>query len=306
MGRMAGGGDSPGGEVIRDHRRQWRDCLYVYPVISRRAKGLSVGVNLNPQKECTFACRYCQIDRRIRRGLSTVDLPTLRRELALALEEAASGRLWAEERFARTPPDLRRIHDVALSGDGEPTCLEIFDRAVAVAAEAKAAAGLDEVKIVVITNASCLASPQVARALPILDAHRGEIWAKLDAGTEAYFQRLNRPDPKIPLEEVIGNITAVARGRPVVIQTLLCRLDGQNPPPEEIDAYCRQLQRIRDAGGQIKLVQVHTIARSPADPSASAIPDEELDALADTIRAAVAPVPVEAYYGQDVPPQGQR
>jgi wyosine [tRNA(Phe)-imidazoG37] synthetase (radical SAM superfamily) len=306
MARMNGGGDSPDRTVIRDHRRQWRDCLYVYPVISRRAKGLSVGVNLNPDKRCTFACLYCQIDRRVSRELFTVDMPTLRRELELALSEAASGRLWAEGRFAATPRPLRRINDIALSGDGEPTCLGDFDRAVAIAAETKAAAGLDGVKIVVITNASRLDSPAVARALPILDANNGEIWAKLDAGSEEYFQRVNRPDPKIPLEKIVADITAVAQGRPVVIQTLLCRIDGAAPPPEETAAYCRRLRDIADAGGRIKLVQLHTIARSPAEPNVSAIPDAELDAIAESIRAAVAPVPVETYYGEDVPPQGQR
>jgi len=300
---MDSGGDSLYRRVIRDHRRQWRDCLYVYPVISRRAKGLSIGVNLNPDKRCTFACLYCQIDRRVSRELFTVDMPTLRRELELALAEAASGRLWSEKRFAPTPPQLRRINDIALSGDGEPTCLADFDRAVAIAAETRAAAGLDGVKIVVITNASRLDSPAVARALPILDANNGEIWAKLDAGSEEYFQRVNRPDPKVPLEKVVGDITAVAQGRPVVIQTLLFKLDGAPTPPEEIAAYCRRLQGIRQAGGQIKLVQLYTIARSPADPSASVIPDADLDAVADEVRAAVAPVPVETYYGEDVPPQ---
>ena len=289
--------------VIRDHRRQWRDCLYVYPVISRRAKGLSIGVNLNPDKRCTFACLYCQVDRHVERNLHAVDLPTLAGELATALAEAASGRLWAEPRFAATPPELRRINDIAFSGDGEPTCLGEFDRAVAIAAEAKAAAGLDDVKIVVITNASRLAGPQFQRALPILDAAGGEIWAKLDAGTEEHFRRVNRPAGKVNLEEIVAGITAVARGRAVVIQTLLPRIDGQGPPPEEIDAYCARLRGIRDAGGQIKLVQLHTIARSPACASVSALADADLDDVARKVRSAVAGLCVETYYGQDVAPQ---
>jgi len=292
------------GRVIRDHRRQWRDCLYVYPVISRRSKGLSIGVNLNPDKRCTFGCLYCQIDRRVARGLDTVDLDALRRELDLALAEAVSGRLWDEPRFAPTPGEMRRINDIAFSGDGEPTCLAAFDRAVSVAADAKAAAGQDDVKLVVITNASRLDSPQVARALPILDASGGEIWAKLDAGTDAYFHRVNRPHLKLRLDEVVRNIAAVARGRAVVIQTLLFRIRGAPPPPEEVDAYCARLREILDAGGRLKLIQLHTIARSPADAAATRLPDADLDALAARVRRAVGAVPVETYYGQDVPPQG--
>jgi wyosine [tRNA(Phe)-imidazoG37] synthetase (radical SAM superfamily) len=283
-------------KLIRDHRRQWRDCLYVYPVISRRAKGLSVGVNLNPDKRCSFSCLYCQIDRRVGRNLRAVHLPTLRRELAAVLAEAASGRIWAEPRFASTPAALRRINDIAFSGDGEPTCLADFDRAVAVAAEVKSAAGLGEVKLVVLTNASRLDSRQLQRALPVLDAHNGEIWAKLDAGTEAYFRRVNRPQEPIRLAKIVADIAAVARGRELVIQTLWFRIDGQGPPADEVDAYCRRLQEILAAGGGIRLVQVHTVARPPADRSAAALADEELDALAERVRSRLGGVPVEAYY----------
>lgn len=296
---------------IRDHRRQWRDCLYVYPVVSRRAKGLSIGVNLSPDKRCNFACLYCQIDRQVPRNLAVVDLLALRRELDLALAEAAGGRIWQEGRFAAVPPELRRINDIAFSGDGEPTCLPEFDRAVAVAAEARRAAGLDDVKIVVITNSSRLDSPQVRRALPILDANGGEIWAKLDAGTEAFFQLVNRPAEGVTLDQIVRKIAAVAQGRPVIIQTLFCRLAGAGPSADEVRAYCGRLREILAAGGRIKLVQVHTIARRPAapaappGPTASALSDAELDAIAATVRAAVPQAPVETYYGQDVRPPGR-
>ena len=119
--------------------------------------------------------------------------------------------MWREPQFADTPPALRRINDIAFSGDGEPTCAINFDQAVAVAADAKRAAGRDEVKLVVITNATQLDQPQVQRALPILDAANGEIWAKLDAGSEQYFQRVNRPHPGLTLDGITANIIAIAR-----------------------------------------------------------------------------------------------
>jgi len=286
--------------IVRDHRRQWRHCLYVYPVISRRAGGLSIGVNLNPDKRCNFACLYCQIDRRTRRGLHEVKIEKIRSELAEALSAATSGELWREERFAATPQNLRRINDIAFSGDGEPTCLPEFDQTVAAAADAKRQFGCDEAKIVVITNATQLDSPQVRRAMPVLDASNGEIWAKLDAGSEAYFRRVNRPQPAMTLDRVTANILAVARGREVVIQTLLLRLGGSPPPGEEIAAYCDRLRSILAAGGRIRLVQLHTVARPPQDPLAARLGDAELDAIAATVRKAVAPTPVETYYGQDV------
>lgn len=293
---------APDRGVIRDHRRQWRDCLYVYPVISRRAKGLSIGVNLNPDRRCTFACPYCQIDRRTPRGLHAVHMPTLQRELEAVLAETVSGSIWREGRFAPTPQGLRRINDVAFSGDGEPTCLSNFDEAVAIAADVKDRLGLGEMKIVLITNSSRLDSPQVLRALPILDAHNGEIWAKLDAGSEEYFQRVNRPGRGLHLEQIVANIAAIARGRPVVIQTLLLRLDGRGPDPAEIEAYCGRLRQVLQAGGLIKLIQLHTVARDPAEAAAAPLSDAELDALAETIRPGVPGVPVETYYGASIHP----
>ncbi len=281
----------------RDHRRQWRECLYVYPVIARRSRGLSIGVNLNPDKRCSFACLYCQVNRGTQRGFAAVELEAVRQELTLALTQAASGELWKEDRFAATPPELRRINDIAFSGDGEPTCLPDFDQVVQIAADVKASLGQQAVKLVLITNATQLRSPQVQRALPVLDGAGGEIWAKLDAGTDEYFQKVNRPHPHISLATIVENIASVARGRAVVIQTLFFRIAGQAPLSGEIDAYCNRLREILDSGGKIKLVQLHTIARTPAESYASALDNAELDAIAQKVSAAVAPVPVETYYG---------
>ncbi len=289
--------------AIRDHRRQWRDCLYVYPVLSRRAGGLSVGVNINPDKICSFGCLYCQVDRHTRRNLHRVELDRLAAELKLALNAATGGEIWDEPRFADAPARMRKINDIAFSGDGEPTSRPDFDKAVAVAADAKTAAGLADVKIVVITNSAHLDSPQVARALPILDANNGEIWAKLDAGTQRRLDTVNRPAPARRLADIVGGITGIARERAVVIQTLFFGIDGLGPDPAEIAAYTDRLREIVDGGGRIRLVQIHTIARSPLSPSASALPNDELDAIADTVRHALGELAVETYYGADVPPQ---
>jgi len=281
----------------RDHRRQWRDCLYVYPVVSRRARGLSIGVNLNPDKHCTFACVYCQVDRGVVRDLHHVDVECIRRELRLALYEAATGELWREERFADTPETLRRINDIAFSGDGEPTLVPELDHAVRAARDVRTELNRPDVKLVVITNASALDQPPFQRALPILMKDNGEIWAKLDAGTETMFHAINRPFPRITLRHVLGNIVAVARRMPVVIQTLWMRWEGHAPVAAEVDAYIDNVRHIRQAGGQIKLVQLHTVARMPACPQASALPIEALDAVATKLRAALGDVDVETFRG---------
>src|SRR6185369_1894251 len=110
--------------LFTQHSRSWRDNRFVYPVISRRSKGLSIGVNLNPDQACNFDCVYCSVDRTTPASAPTVrsvDLEGVRTELDHLLGLAVSGVIWNEPPFDRTPPELRRLNDVAFSGDGEPT-----------------------------------------------------------------------------------------------------------------------------------------------------------------------------------------
>ena len=211
----------------RSHPRGWRQNFYVYPVISRRSGGLSIGINLNPDTACNFNCIYCQVDRSVEPRVRKVDLVRLRAELASMLADVQSGALWDDPAFRDVPVDRRQLRDIAFSGDGEPTTSKHFRPAVELVAELKRAPGLDETKIVLITDACYLTKPEVVAALEIMDRNNGEIWAKLDAGTEDYYQKINRPN--FPLQHVIDNIAATARGRPVVIQSLFMRVDGTPP-----------------------------------------------------------------------------
>jgi len=127
-----------------------------------------------------------------------------------------------------------------------------------------------------------------------MDANNGEVWAKLDAGTEGYFRLVDRPN--VSLQTVLDNLLATARARPIVIQTLWLRVDGAPPAAAEIGAYCARLNELLQAGAQLKAVQLHTIARKPTEAFATPLSDAELDAMAETVAARV-PVPVEKYYG---------
>src|ERR1700686_4442084 len=106
-------------DVIRDHRRAFEDHRYVYAVVSRRSKGVSIGINLNPDKVCNFECVYCQVDRKSPPLICDVDVRCLREELEVILDRVQSGELFETERFRMTPPALRRLNDIAFSGDGE-------------------------------------------------------------------------------------------------------------------------------------------------------------------------------------------
>jgi wyosine [tRNA(Phe)-imidazoG37] synthetase (radical SAM superfamily) len=270
--------------AVRDHARTYQDFTYVYPVISRRSRGLSIGVNLNPDKVCNFDCVYCEVDRKTPGKARDVDLVQVRDELLWLIDHAQSGRLAQEPKFADAPPEVSRIvRDIAFSGDGEPTLVHNFDACVQVVVEILRERGLDQTKIVLISDAAGLDKASVKRGLELMDTHRGEIWAKLDAGTEPYFRRVNRS--AVRFDRILANLLETSRARPIVVQSLFLRTHGEVMPAAELREYCNRLKEIVTSGGRISEVHAYTIARPVPEPWATRLEPAELHALADTIRA---------------------
>ncbi|HEX4414683.1 MAG TPA: radical SAM protein, partial [Lacipirellulaceae bacterium] len=170
-----------------DHARHFEHNRFVYPVLSRRSGGISIGVNLNPDKICNFDCIYCQVDRRSQSETRFVETAALIEELRTTLDLVLSGRIYEIEKFATVPPRLRRLNDIAFSGDGEPTTYKNFDELMQLCAEvnrdaeARSQSSTSDprpsTKMVLITNASMFHRPHVQRGLAILDENNGEIWA---------------------------------------------------------------------------------------------------------------------------------
>lgn len=268
---------------LATHSRHYRENRYVYPVLSRRSRGISLGINLNPDKVCNFDCIYCQVDRRSESETDFVALDRVLDELDDLLNRLLQGELFADAPFDQVPLPLRRLNDIAFSGDGEPTTYRNFDVIVRAVADLKKSRSLDDVKLVLISNAAMFHRPVVQRGLNILDLNQGEIWAKLDAGSEEFFKQVDRTS--IPFSRILENIASAARIRPLVIQSLFMRIDDVPVSEIEIREYCDRLNEIQDAGGQVKLVQVYTVSRTPAESNVSPLASGELEAIAETIRS---------------------
>ncbi len=284
----------PEQELFGSHQRDFQDNRYVYPVLSRRSGGISIGVNLSLDKTCDFDCIYCQVNRNRPGSREPIDIELLVRELDQVVELVVSGQIFEGRKFGKTPESLRRLNDIALSGDGEPTTCPRFDRVVDACVEVRRRHGLDDVKLVLITNASMLHRNLIRRALRKMDNSGGEIWAKLDAGTEEYYEQVSRS--AVPFQRILDNITETALARPIVIQSLFMRIDRRAASPEELAEYCQRLREIVDAGGKIKLVQVHTVARKPAESNVTALSKRQVDAVAKLIGKETG-LPVERFYG---------
>ena len=271
---------------FKDHRRELESNRYVYAVVSRRARGLSIGVNLNPDKACNFDCPYCQVDRTTPGGPSRIDVDALVSELEVLLERA-SGDLWALPPFDSVAEELRRVADIAFAGDGEPTTPPEFPKAARAVRELRdrLAPG---VPLRLLTNATLFHKEKVRAALAAFD----ELWCKLDAGTEAYFQVVD--GTRLPFQRILDNLLLVARERPIVIQALLLTLDGKGPDDAEIAAWVERMREIVSGGGRIDHVQVYSVARTPSDPRCGPLAPERLEAIAASARAAGLPATVYA------------
>jgi wyosine [tRNA(Phe)-imidazoG37] synthetase (radical SAM superfamily) len=276
------------------HPRRFEENRFVYPVLSRRSEGISIGVNLNPDKVCNFDCIYCQVDRTSQSETRFVEIEQLLTELEATLRLVTSGELFQHPKFLDTPIPLRRLNDMAFSGDGEPTTYRNFDQIIAACADLKRRLGLNAVKMLLITNASMFHRPHVERGLEILDQNNGEIWAKLEAGTEEYFKLVDRTT--ISFQQILENITAAARIRPLVIQALFMRINDQPPSESELEAFCDRLNEITAAGGQISLVQVYTVARRPAESFVLPLSDGEVDSIVDRVKRRTS-LASKAFYG---------
>ena len=266
-------------ETAFDRPRDFIGNHFVYAVISSRAGGLSLGVNMNPDKRCNFDCSYCEVDRRTSLAEAGLDVEVMAAELRKTIGFIQSGKLAERPLYHTLPAELLKPRQVALSGDGEPTLAANFSEAVQAVVRVRALGGF--FKIVLITNGTGLELPQVLQGLEFL-TRSDEVWIKLDGGTQSFIDKVNRPD--VPLEKILSNILLVGRLRPVVIQSLFPAIHGEEPPFEEIREYCQRLKELKSGGAQISLVQIYSAARPRVNPEWGHLPLRVLSQIAQTVR----------------------
>ena len=261
-----------------------RDFLknrFVYVVISPRAGGLSVGVNMNPDQYCNFDCVYCEVDRSHPPTERQLDVPVMVRELEETIAAVTSGRLREHSCYKSAPEELLQLRHVTLSGDGDPTLCPNFIESVQAVMHVRALGRFPFYKIVLVTNATGLNQPDVQTGISFL-TNMDEVWAKLDAGTQAYMEKINRT--QVSLEQVLANILDLARKRPVIIQSLFPAINDLEPPEEEIEEYAQRLLELKRAGAQIPLVQIYSATRPTPNSQFTHLPLRILSRIAHKVK----------------------
>lgn len=267
---------------VTDHDRGSADLTYVYPVVSRRAGGVSVGINLNPDNACNWRCIYCQVPNLTRGSAPPVDLVLLEKELRGFLHELLHGDFMQ----SRVPEGARRINDIALSGNGEPTSAAEFAQVVDLIARVRRDAALPEtVKTVLITNGSLLYRSEVQQGLREMAKLNGEVWFKLDRASEEGMQRIN--DTRTGMNKVRDNLVAAMGLCPTWLQTCWFALDGEAPSPQDEEDYLEFIGGLLREGHKPQGVLLYGLARPSLQaeaPRLSALPVEKLQAFAARIR----------------------
>jgi wyosine [tRNA(Phe)-imidazoG37] synthetase (radical SAM superfamily) len=261
--------------------REFLDNHYVYLFFSPRAGGLTLGINLNPDRTCNFDCIYCEVHRHRPQANGVFRVEAMADELTRLLTRIYQGRLRDIQPFHNLPTELLELKHVALSGEGEPTLSPFFADTVQAVVHIRAQGAFPFFKIVLLSNASLLDQPEVQAGLRHLIL-KDEVWLKLDAGTSEAFEAINRP--QVPFRRVLDNILQLGRQRPVVIQSLFPLIQGVEPDPAEIRAYIDRLKHLQSGGAQIALVQVYSATRPTARSGCRHLPLKVLSQIAHQVR----------------------
>jgi wyosine [tRNA(Phe)-imidazoG37] synthetase (radical SAM superfamily) len=267
-----------------NHSRDSVGLQYVYPVISRRAGGLSVGINVNTNNACNWRCLYCQVPNLSLGGAPTINLPLLEKELRKFLVDVQQGDFY--QRFG-VPVNQQRIKDIAISGNGEPTSLRQFDETVDLIGRiVQDMAIVPDSKFVLITNGSLIHLPKVQQGLRTLKNYGGEVWFKLDSSTQAGRQLINNAAQ--PLATHLENLVLAANLCTAKLQICLFTYNNDLTfAANEQQALLKTLQDIKN-NTSIDTVMLYTLARPSLQPEApllEKLTPAALDIYAETIRA---------------------
>lgn len=267
---------------VSDHSRDAVGLTYVYPVVSRRAGGVSVGINLNPNNACNWRCVYCQVPDLKRGTAPEINLELLETELRHFLQELLFGDFMQQH----VPEDIRRINDIALSGNGEPTSAREFDKVVELIGRVINDFNLlGKIKLVLITNGSLIHKTSVQKGIAQMQTLNGEVWFKLDRATPEGMAVVN--DVSASINTVRNNLRIAARLCPTWLQTCVFMVDDKVPSDAECDAYVTFVVDALNAGIKLEGLLLYGLARPSMQAAAARLSNvsaEWIEVFAESIR----------------------
>jgi len=259
----------------------------VYPVVSRRSRGLSLGINLNPDKRCNFDCVYCQVERPEKAQHIRPDIVQLETELRHWLTRLQEG-------------DYRgyQLQDIALAGDGEPTSEKQLDQVLELLLSLKQEFGLEpSVKLILFTNGSGIDRKDLQVIYPRFFAAGGEVWFKLDYWDQQSLEMINRT--RLKYQDLLAKLRWFGQQYPVVLQSCFFQWQGLAFSEQLYAKYVEVIKTLTTESVHIQKIQAYTLARKPAEADALPWSDSDMNRLAALLRQQCS-VAVELFYEKGV------
>jgi len=265
-----------------NHRSDIVGLTYVYPVLSRRAGGLSIGINFNVNNACNWRCIYCQVPNLKIGSAPTLDFLLLEQELRGFLSQVFSGEFYQQ---FQVDAERQVIKDIAIAGNGEPTSLKEFSQAVDLIGKIAVELGVFPAsRYILITNGSLVHQQRVQQGLRKLNDYNGEIWFKFDSADNASRKLINNAAQSC--DAAIKNMAIAAELCNTKIQTCVFNYQQQSWSPQQLEAYLSALREIKNRTA-ICEVMIYSLARPSAQPEASDLEkcsEDQLNNLADCVK----------------------
>jgi len=265
-----------------NHDRDVAGLKYVYPVLSRRAGGLSIGINFNTNNACNWRCIYCQVPNLIKGAAPELDLALLEEELRFFLNDVQQDDFY--RRF-QVESEHQAIKDIAISGNGEPTSVKNFAKAISLIGDIATASGVFPAsRFVLITNGSLIHQKKVREGLWVLNSYGGEVWFKFDSATKQRRTMVNETTQSV--NSSLENIRMSSTLCTTKLQTCLFDYAGQGWPETEKQAYLDALKNLKATTG-VREILLYTLARPSMQPEANrlaALSPIVMNAVAEEIR----------------------
>ena len=271
--------------TITNHDRNIFQGKYIYPVVSRRAGGLSLGINLNTNNACNWQCIYCEVPNLVRGKPETIDLYELENELDYWLDQIVNKSFLSQYTKSKT-----EFKDIAFSGNGEPTASKQFKDVISILIKKIDEYKLDRIIIRLITNGSYMAKPETQEALSLLSNLKREIWFKIDQTNKDGVKIINQVS--LSISSVKKNLEASLKNNPTVIQTCLFKLNEELPSLQSLEDYIKFMEPYKD---KIKGIHLYSLARKSEQTNEhklTRLTVSELKVIADKIKVLNIPIQI--------------
>ena len=261
--------------TIFNHDRNIFNSKYIYPVVSRRSMGLSLGINLNTNNACNWQCIYCQVSDLTRGKPEKIDLKLLENELDKWLEDIVNGSFLNE-----CASHIVDFKDIAFSGNGEPTATPEFEPIVKIVLEKIDKFQLSKtIKLRLITNGSYLNKKNIQHGLEHMKSVDHEVWFKIDHVNPKEALKINRIN--LSIASLRKNLQSAISISPTIVQTCLLKINKKLPSDDFVNEYIKFLDPY---ASQLKAIHLYSMVRpsqQKTDLQIDALDKSELQIIAD-------------------------